>query len=440
MKGIVVERNDDKCVLLLSDGTFRTVKTTDEPQIGTVLYINAQHSAAFCLKKTASMVAAMLIVAFLGWGAYSWTIPVQYINIDINPSVELAVNRYDRIIRMTPLNDDGERLLASVHLQMQKVDKGVHTVIETAKDLGYLADEKDVLISVSSSDSELSQKTQEEIKNKVTQEAEVLVFNSTEHEQSVHDGLSPGKKHIIGKVIESGTNLTEEELATVPVKDLMLRVKENKKIEKELEKEAKQQEKQRKKTEKAERKQNGRTTGDQNGKQGDQGTVGKKAGNTETPNVKQKGNNNPGNRKQPDRDSAKKEDKMKESKENDRTTGNSGTANQSSAKMEKEKVNNNGKQTGRDSPKKEDKNKEIKGNDKTTGNSSNGVQSVDDREKGKEKTAGNPSSGDKEKEKEKNKGDQSADKKDDIKDKAKQKDDANFEKSSNRVIIIQSRN
>ncbi len=257
MKGIVVEKNSESSVLLLSDGTFRTVKTTDELQIGTVIYMNNEaRSTAFYLKKAIPMVAAVFVMAFLGIGVYSWTIPVQYINIDINPSVELVINRYDRIIQFNPLNDDGEKLLKSVDLQLKKYEKGVNAVIESAKDLGYLEDEGDVLISVSSSNSELRQKTQAEIEEKVTQEAEVLIFDASEHERSVREGLSPGKSQIISKVMESGTNLTEEELAAAPVKDLMLRVKENRKMNLELEKETKQKEKQQKELEKADRKEN----------------------------------------------------------------------------------------------------------------------------------------------------------------------------------------
>lgn len=414
MKGIIVEKLDDKCVLLLSDGTFRTVKAAGEPQIGTVFYINTQHSAAFYLQKAASMVAAILLVVFLGWGAYSWTIPVQYINIDINPSVELAINRYDRIIRMTPLNDDGERLLKSVDLQMQKVDRGVHAVIETAKGLGYLADERDVLISVSSADSELRQKTQEEIKNKVAQKAEVLVFDSSEHDQSVQEGLSPGKKKIIGKVMESGTNLTEEELADVPVKDLMLRINENKKMKLELEKEAKQQEKQRKEAEKAARKEIGKTSGEQGGNRDDQGIGGNKPGNTEKQDVKPKGKDNSGKEKQADRDSVKKGDKVKGKKEDDKdkSNGNVGVNG----------TEDNGNPTGENEI--SDIGNPGKSPDKT-GNE--GTKSKPSANTGKQNEKEQPG---KEKDKEKNNGNQSADKKGDEKNQTMQKGDANHEKPS----------
>lgn len=250
MKGIVVEKNNENAVLLLSDGTFKTVKTTDELQIGTITTINITKNAPlFYFKKVAPMIAAVFLVVFFGVGAYSWTKPVQYIGIDINPSLELVLNRFDRIIETKPLNEDGRRLLGTVDIQMKKYDHGIDAVIESAKEMGYLADETDVLISISSSDSNRRQKTQAQIEAKITK-AEVLTFDEEEHDMTVSEGVSPGKSRMITKVLESGTNLTEEELVEVPVKELRLRIKENKKIGKELEKEAKQQEK--KKDEKAE--------------------------------------------------------------------------------------------------------------------------------------------------------------------------------------------
>lgn len=326
MKGIVVEKNNENCVLLLSDGTFKTVKNTDELQIGLVIYMNStEHSNAFYLKKMASMVAAVLIVAFIGLGAYSWTVPVQYISIDINPSVELVINYYNRIIRMEPLNDDGERLLASVDLQLKKYEKGVNEIIETAKDLGYLANEWDVLISVSSSNSELRQKTQEEIEKKVSQQAEVLTFDSAEHDRSVQEGLSPGKSKIIGKVMESGTNLTEEELADASVKDLMLRIKENKKLKLELDKEAKQQEKKQKEMEKAGRKEQDEPAVNKNNDHDNEAKGNNKPDKTGKADDKSKENDKKDD-KQKDKDITTNEDKTQENNGSNHSKGQDNTS------------------------------------------------------------------------------------------------------------------
>ena len=411
MKGIVVEKMI-RIVYFFCQMDVQGGKNHDELQIGSVFYINStQRSTAFYLKKAASMVAAILLVAFLGLGAYSWTIPVQYINIDINPSVELVINRYNRIIRQNPLNDDGEKLLESVDLQLQKYEKGVHAVIETAKSLGYLADERDVLISISSSDSDLRQKTQEEIKKKVPQKAEVMVFDSAEHDRSVREGLSPGKSRMIGKVMESGTNLTEEELAAAPVKDLMLRVKENKKMNQELEKEAKHQEKLRKEQEKAAQKENRETVGDQKGNQDKDSNKPVNAGKEDD---KPKGSNNAPKGKQEDEDSSKREDKPNGNSGKNENNGNNKPKDKDGAG--RNETEDNANPSGRKENAKPGTGKQS---DKSQGEDSKNKPSTGAGDKTDDQQLHNGM-----KEKEKGDGNQPADKKNNKDDKTKQKGNA----------------
>ncbi len=228
LKGIVVEKGNGYSVLLLSDGTFRNVEDNDSYELGSVIHIKdtIRHSSRY-LNKAVSMVAAVFLVAFLSLGVFAWVTPVQYISIDINPSLELKVNYLDRIINVQSLNDDGKELIRNISVKSLHYESGVNEVIEKAKDLGYLEDKRDVLISISSSDIKRNEKVERNIKGKLDEEVTVLTFNAEEHRISVEEGLSPGKSDIIEKVIESDTQLSKEELAAVPVKDLMEKIKEN---------------------------------------------------------------------------------------------------------------------------------------------------------------------------------------------------------------------
>ena len=51
-------------------------------------------------------VAACLLLLFLG-GRQFYFIPTVKISIDINPSMELGVNSFDRIVSVEGYNDDG---------------------------------------------------------------------------------------------------------------------------------------------------------------------------------------------------------------------------------------------------------------------------------------------------------------------------------------------
>ena len=43
----------------------------------------------------------MILILCLGFGSwYYWETPVSYVSIDVNPSIELVLNRADRVVRV----------------------------------------------------------------------------------------------------------------------------------------------------------------------------------------------------------------------------------------------------------------------------------------------------------------------------------------------------
>ena len=63
-------------------------------------------------------VAACLIAAFVGVGGYAYaTKPVAYVGVDINPSIELAINRFDCVIDARALNEDAQTVLDAANVQ-----------------------------------------------------------------------------------------------------------------------------------------------------------------------------------------------------------------------------------------------------------------------------------------------------------------------------------
>ena len=60
--------------------------------------------------------AAVCLLLVLGLGGGIFFTPASAISIDINPSLELTVNRFDRVIRVEGYNEDGRELAQSTGL------------------------------------------------------------------------------------------------------------------------------------------------------------------------------------------------------------------------------------------------------------------------------------------------------------------------------------
>lgn len=93
-----------------------------------------------------------------------------YVTLDINPSVELIVTPRDKVIYVSALNEDGEILLAELHLVGMNIDDAIELIINTSIELGYIeAHEEDtvVLVTAISKNQEIGETLRNRIKNHV---------------------------------------------------------------------------------------------------------------------------------------------------------------------------------------------------------------------------------------------------------------------------------
>lgn len=62
------------------------------------------------------LVPVMIVFALLFLGNLYYT-PVVYISIDINPSIELEINRFDRVLEVVASNEDAKEIVEAVNLR-----------------------------------------------------------------------------------------------------------------------------------------------------------------------------------------------------------------------------------------------------------------------------------------------------------------------------------
>ena len=61
--------------------------------------------------------ASLCLLLMLALGSYwLFLIPTAFISIDLNPSLELSINRFDRVIAVQGYNDEGQAIADSLQL------------------------------------------------------------------------------------------------------------------------------------------------------------------------------------------------------------------------------------------------------------------------------------------------------------------------------------
>ena len=121
-----------------------------------------RQSAAACIarynqkKKRRSKAVLRLAVAcglFLCMGIGNWYVfaaPVSYISVDINPSVELTLNRLNRVTAAEGKNADGQRLLADLDLTGKNYLEAVERLVESDRLQTYLDHDAALIVAVAS--------------------------------------------------------------------------------------------------------------------------------------------------------------------------------------------------------------------------------------------------------------------------------------------------
>lgn len=96
-------------------------------------------------------VCACLILLLLG-GHWLFFTPTSEISIEINPSIELSVNRFDRVISVNSLNVDGDELKAALDIKYRSYTDAIERILENEKISALLAGDNIMTITVTGRD------------------------------------------------------------------------------------------------------------------------------------------------------------------------------------------------------------------------------------------------------------------------------------------------
>lgn len=91
----------------------------------------------------------IIVVLAAGAGGYTWSqIPVSYVGIDVNPSIELALNRFDKVVSVKAYNAEGEEVIKELALKGKSYTKAIDLIVESEGMGAYLAEGAELVFTV----------------------------------------------------------------------------------------------------------------------------------------------------------------------------------------------------------------------------------------------------------------------------------------------------
>lgn len=174
-------------------------------------------------RRAAIALAACLALAAVGVGGYAWAqAPCAYVAIDVNPSIELGINRLGNVASVRAYNEDGERLLQALDLDGLAYADAMAALEERLR--GYLDDGATVEMTVVCDDerqaAELEQVGVGCLSASGSGSVHCSHASSEEHHAAESAGMGLGKYRLYLELVDAGVNISPEEASAMTMREL----------------------------------------------------------------------------------------------------------------------------------------------------------------------------------------------------------------------------
>lgn len=162
-----------------------------------------------------SMAVVCFFAVMFGVGGYfSYTTSVAAISIDINPSVELKINMYDKVIDVRGYNEDGIKLSNDLDIKYMDYSEAINAVLANEMVVACLSDDNVLEITVAADSEKVSEKMQRCISSSTGVPSEnIFCCGNQEDVAKAHSaGLSFGKYRAFLELQKINPDITVEDI------------------------------------------------------------------------------------------------------------------------------------------------------------------------------------------------------------------------------------
>ena len=217
--GIIIEITGKEAVIMKNGGDFVSLPAKEGWKKGDIVPIKTKQRSRRFLTAAAA-IASCLCFVVTGGGYHYYYAQAALISVDVNPSIELSVNRLDRVTSSSALNEDGETLLSSVRLTGMECGEAVKELLQSESGEPYLSGNKNVVVTVYSANEARQSRLLEEIRETADTTVTTLrpdgnteyrAVTSEEVEAAHSCGVTAGKYIYLQKLEEAApeTDITQ---------------------------------------------------------------------------------------------------------------------------------------------------------------------------------------------------------------------------------------
>lgn len=220
--------------------SMNSIKASNELKAGTLRYLEERREAEKDGERTGNKagnrmghrmyaprfaLALACLLLLIGTGGYTfYGRPVTYVSIDVNPSIELGINRLGRVVSANAYNEDGQKILEQVKLKNLPYPKAVGLLLDFETAENYLSENSLLVFTVVSENAETV--TQKLAGISSPRSALVLTYVSDKEcmEEAHQHAMSFGKYRAYQELSEYDGSVTVEDCHGMTMGELQNRI------------------------------------------------------------------------------------------------------------------------------------------------------------------------------------------------------------------------
>ncbi|TYQ14864.1 UNVERIFIED_CONTAM: anti-sigma factor-like protein [Acetivibrio alkalicellulosi] len=254
--GVVLELDKKRAIVINSEGRYIIIKRNPSMFIGEE--IEFESSEVINFKKrvisgalaAASVAAIIIVTVLMNVNLLNESSIYAFIDIDINPSIELSIDKSFTVIKTNYLNEDAKRLLKNIKVDGLNINEAVLEIVEISKSKGFLSSFEENVVYICASlniDLEETDKfisSQEAILQRVLTDIEISLNTSHNNsyiiqtekvlpetrQEAKNNKLSMGKYSLYTKTQEQGLDMTMDQIKEKPVSYVLKKINDSNEI------------------------------------------------------------------------------------------------------------------------------------------------------------------------------------------------------------------
>ncbi len=229
--GMILEFKGNKAIVMTSTCDFITITRMPEMFVGQQLDLSSSVPPRKINLMKYFAIAGMFVLIFCSVLIYQLVKPSSvfaYVDVDINPSLELSIDKNANVIEVKALNTDAASLLKNIRLVNKPLTGAVRIIIDESQKKGFIHPGTQNAVLISASIKSGSEKVLDGIVSELRKtdfrvgsefiKAEVIKVDPTKRSEAVKNNISMGRYKLYEEISESdgGIDIQKAKTESIP--------------------------------------------------------------------------------------------------------------------------------------------------------------------------------------------------------------------------------